>query len=332
MSRPRRKDRHLPPCVYLKHGAYYLVRAGQWKRIGATLSEALAEYARLIEPTGDSVGALLTRVLQDAEGRVAPSTLSQYKLAAAKIRTAFVEFRADQVKPHHIGAFMDHHKATPNMANRMRTVLKMAFDLAVRSGQLNANPVTSIGRHKERVRTRYLTDDEYMAIRAAANEDLRAIMDMLYCTAQRVGDVLKIREQHITEEGVEIDQQKTSHRLVIRWTPDLRAAVAFARSLHGPAHRLYLLGQRNGRLRGYAGVWDLWDRACAAAGVEDANIHDIRAKSLTDAARQGLDAQHLAGHTTQAMTARYLRSKERDAVTGPSFRQFPRILDSKGSK
>ncbi len=31
--RPRKKDRHLPPCMYIKHGAYYLVRKGKWERL-----------------------------------------------------------------------------------------------------------------------------------------------------------------------------------------------------------------------------------------------------------------------------------------------------------
>ena len=332
MTRPRKHDRHLPACVYLKHGAYYLVRAGKWTRLGTTLAEALQEYARLIEPPTGSLSALLDQVLAAASGRVKPTTLHQYQSAAATLRAAFQEFRADQVRPTHVAAFMDHYAGTPNMANRMRSVLKMAFDLAVRTGQCDTNPVLSIARHPEQRRTRYITDTEYQAIHAAAPDALRVIMDLAYLTAQRIGDVLKIREQDLTPDGIQIDQEKTGRRLLIAWTPDLRAAVAAAKDLHGAARRIYLLGQHNGRIRSYNGVRDLWERACTRAGIADAHLHDLRAKSLTDAKRQGLDAQHLAGHSTEAMTVRYLRSRERDAVTGPSFRQPEHVLDDSTGK
>lgn len=318
MSRPRKTDRHLPPCVYRKHGAYYWVRGGKWTRLGETLSAALLEYARLAAPAESSVAALLDRFLGESAHRVKPSTLRQYKAAVATLKAAFVEFAPHDVRPTHVAAFMDAYAATPNMANRMRTCLKCAFDLAVRAGLCDANPVVSIGRAPEKRRTRYLTDAEYQAIRAASAPAMQCVMDLAFLTAQRIGDVLSIREQDIGPDGIQVDQQKTGRRLLLAWTPDLRAAVSAARALPGP-RRIYLLGQRNGKLRCYTGVRDNWERACIKAGIADAHLHDLRAKSLTDAKRQGLDAQHLAGHTTEAMTARYLRSKERDVVVGPSF-------------
>ena len=47
--RPRKKDRHLPACMYQKHGAYYLVRKGKWKRLGTDFQASLAEYATLLD-------------------------------------------------------------------------------------------------------------------------------------------------------------------------------------------------------------------------------------------------------------------------------------------
>lgn len=39
------------------------------------------------------------------------------------------------------------------------------------------------------------------------------------------------------------------------------------------------------------GISAMFRRVCKQAGVEDFHIHDIRAKSLTDASLQGLDVQ-----------------------------------------
>ena len=61
--------------------------------------------------------------------------------------------------------------------------------------------------------------------------------------------------------------------------------------------------------------------ASAAAQVEYAHLHDIRAKAATDAKAQGIDAQLVLGHGDAKMTERYLRLRETPLVRGPSFRQ-----------
>lgn len=330
--RRRQNNRHLPPCVYQRHGAYYLVKGGKWTRLGSDLNAAIQEYARLTSLPTNGVAVIIDRVIQDAGERVKESTLSQYKTAARKLKEAFADFSPEQVKPSHVALFMDHYRKTPNMANRMRTLLKMAFDHAVRIGACDSNPVISIKRNKESNRDRYLTDEEYAAIRKAAPLALRSIMDICYLTAQRIGDVLAIRLSDVTEKGILFRQQKTGKRIMVSMTPELNAAVEAAKRLHGSTPRMYLLGQRNGRIRSYRGVRDLFFRAVARTSVEDAHLHDIRAKSLTDAKRQGLNPQILAGHTTEAMTLRYLRSRETDVVTGPSFGQQLDELDNSSKK
>jgi integrase len=318
MNRPRKRDRHLPPCVYLHHGAYWLVKANRWTRLSADYGEALAVYARLAGAPDGSVAALIDEVHRAAVAKLRPNTAATYKAAADKVKSAFADFRAADVRPHHVAKFLDHYASTPAAANRARQILKQALALAVRRGLVDRNPVTEVARLEMAKRDRYLTDAEYQAIRAQAPEPLRCIMDLLYLTAERIGDVLKIREAQITADGIEVDQEKTGKRLLHAWTPDLRAAVAAARALHG-TRRLYLLAQRNGRPRGYRGVRYHWDLACKRAKVADAHIHDLRAKALTDARKQGLDPQRLAGHTSAGTTLGYLRDRERDVVVGPSF-------------
>lgn len=314
----RRKDKHLPPGVYLKHGAYYYVHQNKWRRIGKTLSEALAEYARLLDRPAETMDSLLDRALADATARgLAKNTIDQYQHAVAKLKPVLVEFRPDEVRPHHVAEIMDAWRSTPNMANRCLSVLRMAFSQAVRSGVIDTNPCLDIERHKERKRRRYLTDAEYRAIYAKANPAMRAIMSLAYLTAQRIGDVLKISERDLTDEGILFKQQKTEEKLCIAWTPALRQAVDDARALRS-ARAMLILGHKDGRPRAYSGVSDVWERACKSAGVHDATIHDLRAKSLTDAKKQGLNAQRLAGHTTEAQTVRYLRNRDAELVHGPA--------------
>ncbi|SFA73038.1 hypothetical protein [Azotobacter beijerinckii] len=51
--------------------------------------------------------------------------------------------------------------------------------------------------------------------------------------------------------------------------------------------------------------------------MENATLHDIRAKSLTDAKREGKGATKLAGHADPRMIDRYIRLREIDVADGP---------------
>ncbi|WP_348995566.1 tyrosine-type recombinase/integrase [Achromobacter sp. HNDS-1] len=264
---------------------------------------------------------LVEKVLTHVSPKLSKNTIHQYKIAAARIKDAFAEFAPDQIRPKHVAALKMDMADTPNMANRVLSFLKTVFAHAVEWQLVDSNPCVGIRRHAEGKRQRYITDDEYAAIYAKANPRMQVIMDLLYLTGQRVGDVLAIKRSDMNDDGIAFDQEKTGAKLLVRWTPELRDAIARANALNGN-----VLGQTLFRTRShgksapsYGTTRDRWREAVEAAGVEDANIHDLRAKSLTDAKRQGKDAQMLAGHTSPAMTDRYIRLREMPIVEGPTF-------------
>lgn len=327
MSRRRTTDKHLPPCVYHKHGAFWLVKRGKWEKLAATLPEALAEYARRTQTHGSgSMPELIERVLAHHSQKLAPNTQSQYRIAGEKLKKFMAEFSPEQVKPKHVAAIKLHLADTPNMANRVLSVLRIVFQYAVEWQLCESNPCVGIKRHDEAKRTRYITDAEYAAIYAVAPPRLQVIMDLLYLTGQRIGDVLCIRYADITQDGIAFTQQKTNARLVLNWSPDLREVVERARTLNGNLRALTLLHNRRGKTPDYSSTKIQWNHACEKAGVKDAHIHDLRAKSLTDAKQQGFNPQTLAGHTNEAMTDRYIRLRETPQADGP---KMARILDNR---
>ena len=327
MSHRRTTDKHLPPCVYHKHGAFWLVKRGKWEKLAATLPEALAEYARRTQTHGGgSMPELIERVLAHHSKKLATNTQSQYRIAGEKLKKFMAEFSPEQVKSKHVAAIKMHLADTPNMANRVLSVLRIVFQYAVEWQLCESNPCIGIKRHDEAKRDRYITDAEYSAIYAAAPPRLQIIMDLLYLTGQRIGDVLSIRYADLTPDGIAFTQQKTNARLVVGWSPDLRATVERARTLHGNLRALTLLHNRRGKAPDYSTTKIQWSRACEKASVTDAHIHDLRAKALTDAKQQGFNPQTLAGHTSEAMTDRYIRLREIPQVEGP---KLARILDNR---
>lgn len=321
--RPRKHDRNLPACMYLRHGAYYLVKQGKWTRLGSDYALALQEYALRTSPKAGGMDDLIDRVLKHITPNLKPSTVQQYGIAAKRLKEVLLEFAPEQVRPMHVAAIKTQYSKTPAMANRMISFLRVVFQHAVEWQEVETNPCVGIRRHKEQARGRYITDKEYQAIRGAAeHKAIPAVMELCYLTGQRISDVLSLRNDQISKEGISFVQQKTGAKLLVKMTPDLKAAIADARKSHpqkiGPAGSYAtLLYTRGGKPYSYGTIKDAFNRAKDAAGVPDVTLHDLRAKSLTDANREGHDAQKLGGHTDRKMTERYIRQREVPVAEGP---------------
>lgn len=302
--------------MHQKHGAYYLVRENRWKHLGRNLHDALVEYARLTAgPDKAAFADLVSRTLADLKLTVAESTFRNYQLCSHQVLKSFANFTPQQVKPYHVARFLDSRKAKPGMANVLHTFLRNMFHRAVRWGIVESDPTRDIERFTISKRDRYITDEEFRAIKAKAPPALACLMDLAYITGQRIGDCRHIKYSDISETGVFIKQQKTKTRVLITMTPDLAEVIARARRLHQSIKGLTLFHGRDGRPLPYGTLYQHWVKACEAAKVENAHFHDIRAAAATDAKAQGLDSKALLGHTTDSSHNRYLRSKETKVAT-----------------
>lgn len=331
--RPRKRDRNLPPCVYLKHGAYWYVKAGKWTRLASDLGDALQVYAKLAAPRGGGMVDLIERAHPHIIKDVAENTRKQYDQARRALASILLEFSPRQVLPRDVAAIKTHYADRPNMGNRLLSYLRMVFALAVEWQEVDSNPCVGIKRHAEAKRSRYLNDAEFTAIRAAAGDSLLAVIDVAYLTGQRIMDVLRIRLDDITTDGIQFRQQKTKQRLLVSASPDLNDAIQRAKALPRKATSVYLFSTaRSSTPYAYSTVRDMWNRAVSAAGIQDATLHDLRAKALTDAKRQGKNAVALGGHSDPRMTERYIRQRETTIAEPPSFRQPLDSIRQKHSK
>lgn len=316
---------HPVPCVYFKHGAYWLVKRGKWERIGITLEEALAEYGkRTVAAKNGKLPLLIESTLQHhfKVEPLADSTKAQYRYAADVLKRKFKVFdEPNQVKARHVAKIKVDGSEHQNMTNRIVSLLRTMFGYWLEWGKAENNPCVGVKRYYEAKRKRLIAMHEWSAIYDKAGHRLRAIMKVAFLTGQRIGDVLKIHRRQMLDEGITFRQQKTDKPLTVKWSPDLRAAIAEARELHGGVPALWLFVGRKGKHADYRTVLKQWHDACTAAGIEDALPNDQRAQSLTNAKRQGKNATKLAGHATEAMTDRYLRDRDAELVEGPNLRQ-----------
>lgn len=320
--RPRKKDRDLPAKVYRKHGAFYYVHQNKWERIGTTIEEALEAYARKVKAdrTGAGMPKLIDDVLKQLGTKLKPNTLEQYEAAGRRLKEILAEFEPHQVKSKHVAAIKNSMATTPNMANRVISFLRTVCTYAVEWQLMDNNPCVGIRRFEEKKRDRYLTDAELAAILAVSTENMRVIYLMAYLTAQRINDVLSIKLADINDEGIAFKQQKTDKRLVVAMTPDIKDVIARTKALPRSARGLTLFTtKRTCKPVIYETVKQQFKKATERAGVKDATLHDLRAKSITDANKQGHNPQKLAGHSDPRMTERYIRLREIDVAKGPTL-------------
>jgi len=324
--RPRKQDRHLPACMYLKHGAYWLIKKGKWHNLGRDYAEAYAEalqqYAKLqaqpaIKKTG--MPELIDNVLSVHLKGLSKKTCKEYRNVAKRLKSMLVEFEPQQIKPKHIAAIKLNLAETPIQCNRLLTFLNIVFNYALEWDLIESNPCARIRKYKEKPRTRYVSHDEFNALLEQLSEPMQRLFTLVYLTGQRISDVLRLKQSDISEAGIFIKQQKTGAQLIIGMTEDIADLLTHLQ----PNAEGWLFCNQQDRKLSYESARQVFIKARKAAGINDVTIHDLRAKSLTDADREGKDAQKLGGHSNRSMTLRYLRDQKPTEASAPTLPKKP---------
>jgi integrase len=295
--------------MYFKHGAYWHVRRNRWQKIGSTYNAALRGYAGLQDRDG-TMPKLINQTYDAYSARVKAGSLRQssmnsYNVVKPKLMEVFAMIDPPDVTPAHIRQFIGHcYTGRLGTGNRALSVLREAFDIGIEQGLCDFNPASQVKRKKQPKRTRRLTDAEFKGIRQCAKGDMPLIMDVLYYTGQRIGDVLAIKQSDISGGVLHVTQQKTGAQIAIDIGPLLEQAISAARS--GQVTGLWLFS-KHGKPYSYFTVQSQYKSACKRAGIDGTTLHDIRAKTITDMTIRGDNAQSLAGHSDAKMTADYVR-------------------------
>ena len=325
MGRRRKSNFNLPPRMYLKHGAYYYVsKEYKWTRLSEDKARAFAKWAEIEgeipraegseKPITGSMAALIDKYIIEIAPKKAKSTYQGNLTEAKNLKEVFGLMLVLEVRPTHIAKYLDIRGINaPIRANREISLLSHIFSYAMRWGQIDRNPCLGVAKHPEKGRDRYITDSEFESVKVIASELIAIVMDFAYITAMRKGDILRLRLEQITDEGIWIKQSKTGSKQLYEWTNGLIDTVARAKTLKRPIRGLYLFCTRQGQPYSDTGFKAMWNRVqikWAESGGQRFTFHDIRAKALTDAKQMGMDAQLLAGHATSAMTEQYIKQRE----------------------
>lgn len=316
----------LPRRVYLRHGRYFFVDLdGRWHPLSRereglpAMYRALAALQEAHSARGERMPGVIADWLTDRLPHWSAATKRNMERITSELSAAFGDFTPSEVLTPDCAAYLGHYADRPRTHNQHRDVLRQVLAYAaVRGLREGHNPVDNIKGLSTPGRRRIVTDAEIEAIRKAATEGARVdgagralvqMLDLALITGQRIGDLLALRWQDVTEAGIMLQQAKTAERLCIEWSPALRAAVAAC--ANGTERIGHLIKTSTGSAYTYAGMRSAWDRICRKAGITDLHIHDLRGRAGVDALEAGgmEEARALLGHKTQRMTAHYTGQK-----------------------
>jgi integrase len=252
-----------------------------------------------------------------------PRTQRDYRGILATLRATFGHMAPQEVKPRHVADFINVKKGKIHR-NRMVTILSTVFKIAMGSWCIEmdlVNPCTVVRRHPTKPRERYVTDEEFKAVRAIACPQVQIAMDLAYLTGQRQGDIVGLTWKQVKTVGVkredwriEIDQGKTGKKLDIMISPAVETVLKRARIMEPQFPHMYVLRTKWGRRYtpdGFRALWQRTQKLAVKHGLARWHFHDIRAKNISD--NPSLEAAYLlAGHIDQKMTRRvYDRNRRR---------------------
>ena len=313
MGRAKLHNRHLPPRMVFRHGAYYhtprIDGRQHMVRLSADFAEAINLYYHREQRTlaGSTVHDALSRYDREILPGKAEKTQKDYRRYIGRLRVVFGDCQLTSVRRSDVAQYLDRSSAKVE-SNRQIACLSSVFRSAIRWGWCEENPCRGAPRNLERRRVRLPTDAELAAIRVAASEQLRCMVDLVLLIGLRKGDMLKIRLPDITPQGLRVEVSKTGAVAVFEWSEWLREVIDRARALRRRVGTMYLFATRTGQCYSTRGFDSIWTRALERAAVKGLTFHDLRRWVINQAQRQGgLDyAQAIGVHQSRRSTEGYL--------------------------
>ena len=308
----------LPTRVYKGRSAYeFRPRTGENIRLApltAKPTEVLKRHAEELaryEKKDGKVALIIEEFFGSESFRsLKPSSQKKYQQNSKLVLKVFGNMKAKSVKPEHIRRYMDERAATGKVAaNRELSFMSRMFGWAYERGKVPINPCKGVRKFTETGRDRYVTDEEYAAVLNAAEPTLQGIMEISYCCAARISDVLILERPQILEEGIFIQQGKTGKKQIKQWSDRLKAAYDLLLATCGDRTHHVVLNSFGSRMS-YQAFRKRWTEAIQKAQKQhpqlnlDFTFHDIKAKSISDF--EG-DKKQFSGHKSELMINVYNR-------------------------
>jgi integrase len=294
--------------------------------LGRDLADAITRYASLIGTawSGRTLGDVIDRYrVQVLPTKRSAQTRADEGKALDRLKRVYGHMLPDGLSAPMLYRYLDERKTPEGMpapvaARHEIALLGHIYGKAIRWGIASSNPVRGLDYGERGGKRRKVELAEVQRLCELASERMRVAIDLAVSTGQRRGDLLSLKRDQLTDDGIVFQQSKTGSGVLIAWSDDLRAIVARANALSPQIPADYLIRKPNGKrytARGFSAIWQrLMAKAlkCGKNGeppalTERFTFHDLRSVSA-DGAQTAEEARDRLGHASVETTKRhYLR-------------------------
>lgn len=246
------------------------------------------------------------------------------------LRSVFGKMLLVTIEPQHIYVYHDKRGAR-TAAKREIEVLSHAYTKAVEWGYIKRHPFKGQVRlENNKPRSRYVEDWEIiecLSLHSRRNKGsvrvIQAYIRLKLLTGLRKGDMLRITQDNLKDDGIYIKTSKTKKPVIYEWTNELENTIKMIKEARPIDISRYLFCTSKGKC--YisddcsASDWNsMWKRFMTRV-IEETKVkkrfteHDLRAKVASDA--DSLEhARALLTHTDARTTNRTYRRKAERVV------------------
>lgn len=278
--------------------------SGDAKQLEADLRAALSVAKSPRIPGDPRLTDIITLYVAHADTLRSPRTAIDH---ATRIGLWLEKYRASQARQAaaHIVKDMTGHYA-PATINRSLGTLKKALRIAWERGIVPVDYSAHVKRLPENnARSIYLSIDQVHAIASHCSKPMQAAIWIALLTGARRGEICKLQPHDIGRDSIIIHAGNTK-TLRTRTVPIVPAVRPWLEYVPLPIK--------------FEGIKTAWRRGREAAGLPDANFHDLRHSCASILIATGADlftVSKILGHSTVKTTERYAHmqiERQRDAM------------------
>jgi len=250
--------------------------------------------------------------------------------AVRRLRYTFGLSRAMDITSDRVTAYARTRQeagAKPATIRYELAILKRGFNLALQAGKLVHRPhIPSI--EVRNVRSGFFQEPEFRAVLSHLPEDVKGIVEFAYLTGWRMGEILPLQWRQVDFKARTVRLEPGTTKNDEGRTFPFATFPALATLLERQRERTVAIEKateriitwvfhRDGKpIRDFRGAWH---KACKAAGLAGAWLHDFRRTAVRNLERAGVPrsvAMKLTGHKTESIYRRYAIVSEADLSEG----------------
>ena len=234
--------------------------------------------------------------------KLAPRTRQNYECYLDRARKRLGIAPANELKPQDVRLVHDEMAEQTGAANQFVRVLGSLYSWGRKRGHVSAKPTEGVDLFEE---TPHEPWPRWLLEAALQDDAVRLPVALLYYTAQRIGDVCRMRWSDVRDGAISVRQEKTGKSLAIPFHADLARLLA-----ETPRDALTILGRDGRKLREAELRRAL--KAWAADRGQDIVPHGLRKNAVIALLECGCSVAETAAISGQTLQIVEHYAKQRD--------------------